>query len=332
MLENLVFSLNATMPAFLMIVAGYILKKIRLFDEHSTAALNKAVFRLFLPALLIRDTAGQDFVSLWDGSYVLFCVISSAVSVLIAVLLSLTVKDRSERGEFIQAAYRSAAATLGIVYMTGVYDNVSMVALMILASVPVYNIVAVVVLAVTAPKLPAGKENSPLEGDPGNAPQGRYAGMFSRTVKEIVTNPIIIAIIVGLILSFSKLELPVILGKSLDYLANVASPLALIALGAAFEFSELKTKVAPIATIAFCKLFLFCMLFLPLAIYMGFRDDKLVAALIMLGGATTSSSYIMAKNMGHRGAISAGAVTLTTLLASFTLTLWLFILKSLGYI
>ena len=74
----------------------------------------------------------------------------------------------------------------------------------------------------------------------------------------------------------------------------------------------------------------FCVLFLPLAVRMGFREEELVAILIMLGSATTVSCYVMAKNMGHEGTLTSSAVMLTTLFSAFTITGWLFLLKSLG--
>jgi len=112
----------------------------------------------------------------------------------------------------------------------------------------------------------------------------------------------------------------------------MASPLALIALGASFEICDVKEKWKEIMGVTCTKLLLWCMIFLPVAIYVGFRDEKLVAILVMLGSATTSSCFIMSKNMGHRGVISSCSVMVTTLLSSFTLTMWLFILKSLQYI
>lgn len=316
-LGNLIFSLNATMPIFLMMVVGYLLKKIHWLDEHSTEVMNKIVFRVFLPALLFMDVAKQDFASIWDGSFVGFCFVATVISIVIALALSLFDKDREDRGEFVQASYRSAAATLGIAFMTNIYDNVAMVALMIIGSVPLYNTFAVILLSLTAPESRDTKDLGKL---------------FKKTVINVITNPIILGIAVGLIWSVCRLPQPAILVKSVTYLGNVASPLALIALGASFEFSDLKEKFGPIIMVIFNKLFLFCIIFLPIAIWMGFRDEKLVAALIMLGSATTSSSFIMSKNMGHRGIISSSAVMVTTLLSSFSLTMWLFILKTLGYI
>ena len=315
-LDNIIFSLNATMPIFLMMVVGYVLKRIGWLNEETTKALNKLVFRVFLPCLLFKDLMDQDFISIWDGSYVLYCFIVTIVSMMIADVIAVITHQGDERGEFIQASYRSAAATLGIAFMTNIYDNVAMLALMILGSVPLYNVVAVVLLTLTSPE----------------KKEGMSKDLFKKTLLNILTNPIIIGIVLGLLWSVLRLPKPTIFVKSVTYLGNVASPLALIALGATFEFSDLKEKLKPIILVCFNKLFLFGLLFIPVAIYLGYRDEKLVATLIMLGSATTSSSFIMAKNMGHRGVISSCAVMTTTLLSSFTLAIWLFVLRCFQFI
>jgi len=328
-MDNLIFSLNATMPIFIMMVVGWVLKKIGFIDEKSNSVVNKLVFRVFLPALLFMDLAEQDFGSIWDTGFVMFCLVTTIISILIAGVLSLLLKDKNDRGEFIQASYRSAAATLGIAFMTNIYDNVAMVALMIIGAVPIYNTVAVLILSLT-------HDDSVEESDGVKNTKGALASgdesLLKKTLYNLVTNPIILSILAGLLWSVFKLPQPKIFVKSMTYLGNVASPLALICLGAAFEFKDLKEKLWPILWANFNKLFLFCIMFLPAAIYFGYRDEKLVAALIMLGSATTSSSFIMAKNMGHKGTISSSAVMTTTLFSAFTLTFWLFVLRSLGYI
>lgn len=326
MLSNLVFSLNATMPIFLMMVVGYILKKIKMLDEHSTGVINKLVFRLFLPALLFNDLAGQDFVSIWDGEFVLFCLLSTLLSIGVSAILSHFFGERQTAGEFIQSSYRSAAATLGIAFMTNVYDNVSMVALMIIGCVPIYNIFAVTILSLTSP------ESKNKESSEGNLGTSKQANIFVKTLKNIVTNPIILAIVAGALWSLFKAPKPKIIFRGIEYLANVASPLALIGLGASFEFKDVVSNLKSVICVSFNKLILFVVMFLPVCIYLGFRDEKVVAALIMLGSATTSSSFIMAKNMGHDGKLTSCVVMITTLLSSFTLTLWLFILKTIGAI
>ena len=291
MLQNLIFCLNATMPIFIMMVVGYILKKIHFVDDKSVGVMNKLVFRVFLPALLFDNLTSQDFAGIWDTEFVVFCFVITIVSIFLAYLISLLFKNKGDRGEIIQASYRSAAATLGIAFMSNIYDNVSMVALMIIGSVPLYNIAAVLILSISSPKRDETQDKKRLIG---------------KTLKGIVTNPIIIGVLAGLIWSVLRLPKPVIAFKAISYLGNVASPLALIVLGASFELSDVSRKKWAILVANVNKLILFAMMFLPIAIYLGFRDEKIVAILIMLGSATTSSSFIMARNMGHDGAISSG--------------------------
>ena len=247
---------------------------------------------------------------------VLFCIIVTLLSVGIAIIYSLFHKDKAERGEIIQAAYRSSAAILGIAFIKNIYGESTMAAMMIVGTVPIYNIIAVAVLAATSPKKSEADRKK----------------LFLDTLKGIVTNPIIIGIAVGLAWSLLALPQPVIMVKTVSYLGNMATPLSLIALGASFRTSEAGSRVKVTVGICLIKLVLLCAIFLPAAISLGFRGEKLVAILVMLGSATTSSCFIMAKNMGHEGKISSCSVMLTTLLSSFTLTMWLFILKSLQYI
>ena len=317
MIDNLVFSLNATLPIFIVMVLGYLLKKIKLINQPIADGINKLVFRVFLPALLFYDLSEQDFLNIWDSKFVFFCMLSTIISIFISALLAKIFCKNCDKGEFIQASFRSAAATLGIVFMTNVYDNVAMVSLMIIGSVPIYNVVSVILLSLTS-KETASNEN--------------FGKTLKKTLFNLVTNPIILGILAGFLFSLLPFKMPKIIDKSVSYLANVASPLALIGLGASFEFSNIKENSRALSLVIFNKLVLFCLMFLPVCVLLGFRDEKIVAALIMLGTATTSSSFIMAKNMGHDGKLSCAAVMVTTLLSSFTLTFWLFVLRTMGFI
>ena len=121
-LQNLSFSLNATIPIFLMMVFGGLMKKVGLLDDHTTAKLNQFVFKALLPVLLFMDLSKADFQTVWDGKFVLFCFFATLLSIGIAFLLSLPRKDWAERGEIIQASYRSSAAILGIAFVNKLRD------------------------------------------------------------------------------------------------------------------------------------------------------------------------------------------------------------------
>ena len=315
--DNLIFSLNATVPVFLMMVFGWFVHRIKLLDDNATSQVNRFVFRALLPALLFMDLSTADFRAVWDSKFVLFCMCVTLLSVGVAVIYSMISGKGHERGEIVQASYRSSAAILGIAFVNNIYGHSTMAALMIVGTVPLYNIIAVTTLAVTSPDTDKIKDKRTL---------------VKNTVKSIITNPIILGIVVGISWSLLKIPQPVILSKSVTYLGNMATPLSLISLGASFKFDDAKGKLPVTLGIAFIKLVLFCGIFLPVAIKFGFRDEKLIAILVMLGSATTSSCFVMAKNFGHKGIITAFAVMLTTLCSAFTLTGWLFILKTLNYI
>ena len=104
--------------------------------------------------------------------------------------------------------------------------------------------------------------------------------------------------------------------------------MGLMAMGATFEFGRAFKKLKPAMMATFIKLIGFAAIFLPMAVGFGFRNEELVAILVMLGSATTVSGYVMARNMGHEGVLSSSVVMLTTMFSAFTLTMWLFVLRS----
>ena len=314
-MENLIFSLNATIPIFLMMVLGVFFRKTGLLKENMINGLNQFVFKATLPVLLFGDLAKQDFAEAWNGKFVAFCFVVTLVSISLVALMSMALKDKSQRGEFIQGAYRSSAAILGIAFITNIYGNSGMAPLMIIGSVPLYNIMAVVVLSFTKP------------GQNGMSPE-----LIKKTLKGIATNPIILGILAGALWSVLRLPMPTILTKTVSSLGGLTTPLGLMAIGAAFNWSEAKSGMGPAFAASFMKLIGLCTLFLPVAVLLGFREAELIAILVMLGSSTTVSSYVMARNMGHSGVLSSSIVAITTLGSAFSLTFWLYVLKTLALI
>lgn len=314
-MENLIFSLNATIPIFLMMLLGMLFRKLGWMDEVFAAKMNKFVFLVPLPVLLFEQLATVDFSEVWDIKFILFCFVVTAISITISTLISLLWKDRSIKGEFIQATYRSSAALLGIAFIQNIYGTVGMAPLMIIGSVPLYNVMAVVVLSFFKP---------------GNNSFDK--ALVKKTLKGIVTNPIIIGIVAGFVWSALKLPMPLILHKTVSSIGATATPMGLMSMGATFEMKKATSKMKPTLVAVFMKLIGFCAIFLPVAAMLGFRNEQLIAILVMLGSATTVSSFVMARSMGHEGTLSSGVIMMTTLLSAFTLTMWLDVLRSFGLV
>ena len=279
-MENLIFSLNATIPIFLMMLLGMLFRKLGWMDEVFAAKMNKFVFLVPLPVLLFEQLATVDFSEVWDIKFILFCFVVTAISITISTLISLLWKDRSVKGEFIQATYRSSAALLGIAFIQNIYGTAGMAPLMIIGSVPLY----------------------------------------------------IIGIVAGFVWSALKLPMPSILHKTVSSIGATATPMGLMSMGATFEMKKATSKMKPTLVAVFMKLIGFCAIFLPVAAMLGFRNEQLIAILVMLGSATTVSSFVMARNMGHEGTLSSGVIMMTTLLSAFTLTMWLDVLRSFGLV
>ena len=316
-MENFIYSVDATFPIFLVMVIGYILKQIGMLNDNFVTVANRFNFKVTLPFMLFRDISGVDIRAVFDIRYVLFCaLVSTACFWIIWGGVKLFLKDQSMRGAFVQASFRSSAAVMGLAFIQNMYGSSAMGPLMIVSAVPLYNIFSVIVLTF----------------------EGAHSGEVDPKQKikaaciNIAKNPIILGILAGLIVGLLGIDFPVIVDKTVNSVAQMATPLALITIGAGFEGRKALAKIRPTIVASMIKLVIQPLIFLPVAAWMGFRGEQMIAILIMLASPTTPSCYIMAKNMDNDGVLTASVIVMTTLLAAFTLTGWVFILKTVGLI
>ena len=232
---------------------------------------------------------------------------------LIVLQYTRPLRDKAIVGEFVQASYRSSAAVLGVAFIQNIYGTAGMAPLMILGSVPLFNIFAVLILMI-------------------ESPENRGAPTPKQLLKGVATNPILLGIITGTVFALLPFSLPTIATKTLNNLASVTTPLALLSIGASFEGAKAIKKLVPTLVAALLKTVGLAAVFVPVAVALGFRNEELIALLIMLGSPTTPSSYVMAKNMGHEGVLTSSCIATTTLLSALTLTGWIFLLRSGGYL
>lgn len=189
-----------------------------------------------------------------------------------------------------------------------------MMPMMIVAAVPFFNIYSVIILTLSDAN-------------------GRFSfALVKKTLRGIITNPIIIGIVIGAVWSLLELPMPTLLTKSVNYVAGTATPLALLVLGATFKGREALKKIGPTIAATAMKLIVIPAIVIGVAVLAGFTGSELVAIMIMCASPTAVSCYIMAKNMGGDEILTASVVMSATLLSSVTLTLWVFLLRTLGLI
>ncbi|MEE3392916.1 MAG: AEC family transporter [Lachnospiraceae bacterium] len=320
MLQSFIFSLDATLPVFLMIVIGGLLRKWGFFDRKFANTANKLVFKICLPCLLFEDLSKTDIkAAAQSGGFIGFCFAATLISILVIwAAAKIFIKDKASVGAFVQGSYRSSAAILGIAFIQNMYDNAGMAPLMIIGAVPLYNIFAVIVLSFESK-------------DPGDAGLERKEKIRKAFI-NVLKNPIIIGIVLGLIASYFRMPQGKIFEKTVSGLGNISAPLALMAIGAAFEGKEAIKKIRLTCIASFIKLLGLAAVFIPIAVHLGFRNEYLIAIAIMLGSPNTPTSYVMAKEMHNDSVLASSIVVMTTLLSSVTLTFWIFLLKHSGLI
>ena len=316
-MENFIYSINVTMPIFLVMVIGYILKQIGMLNDNFVTVANKFNFKVTLPFMLFKDIAGVDIKAVFDIKYVLFCAIVSTICFWVVWgTAKLLVRDKTIRGAFVQSSFRGSAAVMGLAFIQNIYGSSAMGPLMIVSAVPLYNIFSVIVLTFEANDSTGIDKKAKI----------RQAGI------NICKNPIILSILAGLIVGLLGIQFPTLVNKTVSNVAQMATPLALITIGAGFEGRKALAKIRPTIAASMIKLVLQPLVFLPVAAWMGFSGEKMIAILIMLASPTTPSCYIMAKSMNNDEVLTASVIVTTTLMAAFTLTGWIFLLKTLGYI
>ena len=314
-MDNFIFSLEATMPVFLVMVVGYFLRRIGMLNESFCAVANKYVFKVALPLLLFKDIAETDLRTDFNLTFVLYCMIVTTVMFLgIWALTAWLMPDKSLVGAFSQAAARSSAAVLGIAFVENIYGNAGLTPMMIVAAVPLFNIYSVIILTFSAQHREKGR------------------GAIRTACINVLKNPIILGILAGLPFSLLGISIPTIPLKTITSISNTATPIALLVVGAGFEGRKALSKLKPTVIASLIKLVILPAVFLPIASACGLAGTEMIAILIMVGSPTTVSCYIMAKNMDNDGELTSSIIVLTTLLSSVTLTFWIFLLRSVGFL
>lgn len=313
-MQDFIYSVNITLPIILIVILGYLLRQKGVLNESFVAMSNKLCFNVAFPVLLFQDLASIDLEGDFDLLFVVFCMGVTTICFLsVWFFARIFLKEKSMRGAFVQGCFRSSVALMGIALIQNIYGSSTFAPFMIIGAVPLYNVYSVVVLAAEGP-------------EDGGTPREHAVSV----VKKIATNPLILGILAGCLFALSGLSLPTGIDRTLDSLASLGTPLALLTLGAGFNSKNALARWKPAFWACAVKLVLQGAVFVPIAMLMDFSGEALVAIMIMLCAPTTPSTYIMAKSMKNDEDLAASIVLLTSAFSAFTLTGWIFLLRISG--
>lgn len=301
------------MPIFILMAVGYFIKKIKLTDKKGFDVMNKVNFKLFLPLLLFNNIYSTKTAEIFDIKLVIFTIAAVFVVFLLgypAVLL--LTKENKKRGVILQGFFRANYAILGIPlvsYICG--DKTSGIAsLMVAVVIPVFNVLAVVALE--------------------RFREGNTRLDIVKLVRGIITNPLIIASILGVTVFLTGIKFPALIEKSIKDIASVSTPLAIIVLGATFEFSDIKGSLRENLITVVARLIVVPLLVIPTAVLLGFTGEPLAVLLVVFGAPVAVSSLAMAQEMDGDETLAAQSITTSTAFCLVTLFLWIFVLSYFG--
>lgn len=319
MLDNLIYSINAILPIFLLVIAGALLKKYDKIDDKFTETADWLVFHVALPLVLFLEVASCSLSDDFDVRQAVFLLISVTAAFVIVTLLAMAfIKDTGKRGAFVQGVCRSNFALLGVPLAVNMFGEAGgrAIAFATPIVIPMFNAYSVIILSIFS-----GSEKHKIDG---KAVRG--------ILQNIVTNPLIIGIVLGLPFMLLDISLPTAVNKTLTYLSNLATPLAMISLGAGFKLESLRGRVGYAVLGALSKTVILPAIAVTAAVLCGMRGPSLGVVLICFGAPTAVSSYIMAKNMDNDHALAAQILLLSTMLCVLTIFIGIFILKTLALI
>jgi predicted permease len=305
--------LKISAPTFAWVLAGMLLSRLGWLTQSLNDRISRLSFKYGLPLMLFAGAAGVDYSILKSAGYLAAGVIATLAVVLLSWLYSgWRGHPLSERGIFVQGAFRSNLAIMGLALCISAYGETGaqLAALAVAIMTSLYNVLAVVVL------------NATLGGNSSVA--AAFVG--------VLRNPLIIGIAAGATLALSGLPVPDIVEPASVWLSAFFLPLMLVCIGGAMKVEELRSS-GPLAwESTLWRLAVAPALTVLLALALGVRDEPLGVLFLLVATPAAASGYIMVIAARGNGVLAANIVVLTTIFSALTLTMGFFLLSLLSLV
>jgi malonate transporter len=315
MIDNIIFTGNVVAPVFLLVALGYFVKKINVINENFVDVTSKFVFNVSLPALVFINIAEIDLSTAIDLKQIIYIYIATILSFSVIWALSIPfIKEAKNQSVFVQGAFRSNFAIVGFAIISKLFGSYALgkAAIVLAFILPLYNVLAVIVLTV-----PFRKE--------------RKLNIKS-TLVEIILNPLIVAVILGLPFSYFQVKIPSVLNLTAGFLSELALPLALIGIGGSLNLQNIRKASGLAFTSSAIKLILIPFFLTLGSYYFGYRGLDLGIMFILFACPTAIVSFIMAEAMGANSKLAGNIVLISTIASVFTMAAGIVILKELSLI
>lgn len=306
------FAVTITAPIFCILGLGILFKRIALITEDFARVGSDLVFKVTLPCLLFVKLVETDFRQNLPVVLILYAACATVVVfLLLDQVVTRWIKDTRDRGVFVQGAFRGNMGIIGLAFCLSAFgDTVVANASIYLAVITIlFNMLSVMTLS---------------RHDHRSAGGGH---LYQQILLQIIRNPLIIAITVGIAVSLSGIAIPTLVLTTGEYFARMTLPLALLCAGASIRLQEFK-GARPLYWAACGKLFLVPLLITSGGIVIGLRGEELGILYLMSASPTAAASYPMALSMGGNHHLAAAIIAMTTFGSLFFTTAGAFILRA----
>ena len=313
-MESLLYSLNVTVPVFAMIALGYLLRRTGTINMDYVHGSNRLTFRVLLPVMLFNSMRNSDFQTVFDLHFALLCFLFLLIfPIAVLLIASRFIKDRKKLGSFVQGTFRGNSAVIGVSVAQNIYGaDLGLIPLMLGVAMFMYNTVSTVLLTICG-----GEKLEPRQ-------------QVKNVVKNLLHNQIIWGVFLGLVCGLFRIRFPLIIDKIFNSIGGVASVVSLIAAGGGFTMESFRSNIGLIFSASAVKLIVMPAASLTVGYLAGLRGSSLFALLVMGGVSTATTSAVMARELKCDEELAINILAVTTLLAAFTLTMWVYLLSSLG--
>ncbi|MCP1102268.1 putative permease [Aequitasia blattaphilus] len=311
-MESIYLGISVVFPLLVYMVIGFTVRKIGWVSRQALAEINKVVFRILMFILVFLNAYTADMEKVFQKEsmkLIALAVISLLVVFAIAwIITGKTVEDKKRRSVIFQGIYRSNLILFGLPVSIAVYGEggVSVISILIVILIPIYNIVAAFVL--------------------NGAKRGQ--GGILNCVGASLTNPMVLGAVGGILFNALQIHVPEIIYTPLSALSKTATPLAFIILGGSLMFSKMKADLKPILMVSVIRLLLIPACVISIGLFMGIRGEGIVGLLCAFASPISVSSYTMAKDLDVASDLAAELVAVTTVASIITMFLWI---SSLNY-
>lgn len=306
--------LNITAPIFFLILLGFVGTKYQLLSKEALPALSKFVLYFALPSVMITKISSLDLRAVVDLSYMGVYALGGLTAFFLTLVLVKGVLKESWGNGAVSGvgAMMSNSSFIGFPILLQYLDNAPAQAFAM--SLVVENILFLPVGLILIESLY-------------HQESGVGRKVLLNVAKRIASNPIILAVFTGVIMSLLGVSLPNFMGGGLELLASAAAPCALIVIGGSLVGVVIRGSKIRTALVASVKLVVF-----PLVVFAGLQAfptmpfELKVSALLFAAMPMFSIYPIIGETYGQRS-FCASTLLITTVLSFFSISALLFILN-----